>query len=290
MQFNQHRSLRRRGHEAHYVARVSVVDGGEASNGAAAPAGLDDGPFVEQVPEYLREGYRALMRGDGTGAIAMWEAIYNRYPSAEVCAHLARAHYYQTFFESHPIGHPKHAQHIRQMRLWAERALSLNPNSSIGHAMLAGAIGRQAQISGSIKEIVRYAGIVERHARRAVSIDNTWIGHFVLGNLYREIAAVHPGLRAIARMLHIDLPEASYQQSLEHFQEVLRQCPDNNTIFAEMALTYEKMGERALAGEMVQRFASMAVYRHPIGRQATDAAVARFREKGYDLPIGSDDV
>jgi hypothetical protein len=273
MQLNERRSME------HSSPEVLLGTTGRPTNGTMHAA--DE--FAEPVPEYLKDGYGALMQGEGFKAIAMMEVIFKRYPSAEVCAHLARAHYYQTFFLNHPIGHPQHAQHIRQMRLWAERALSLNPHSSMGHAMLAGAIGRQAQISGSIKEIIRNAWQVKRHADCAVKLDNNWLGHFVLGILYREVAAVHPGLRALARLLQIQLPEASYQKSIDHFNEVLRQYPDNNTIYAEIAITCEKMGDRAGAMEAVNRFKSMKVFKHPIAGYVTDQAAARFRQRGYPI-------
>src|SRR5688572_4712630 len=115
----------------------------DASQSNVDPTPLHTGPdrmskecctsdeFAEPIPEYLREGYRALMQCNGQRAIELWEALYARFPSAEVCGHLARAHYYQTYFLGHGIGHPRHADHIRSMRQWAERALELNPNSSI---------------------------------------------------------------------------------------------------------------------------------------------------------------
>jgi hypothetical protein len=176
------------------------------SSSSAVVATDDAHEFAEAVPEYLRCGYRRLMYGDGYGAIAEWEAIYNRYPSAEICGHIARAHYYQTFFLGHPPEHPSHVEHIGKMQTWAERALSLNPNSSIGHAMLAAALGRQAVLSGSQKQLIMNAWRVRHHALRAITIDNHWAGHYVLGILHREIASVHPLLRALATVMQVRLP------------------------------------------------------------------------------------
>jgi len=233
--------------------------------------------FAEQIPEYLREGYRALMAGDGATAIRLWQALFERYPSAEVCGHLARAHYYQTFFLGHGPRHPQHEEHIRQMRLWAERALSLNPNSSIGHAMLAAALGRLAQLAGSQRKVLNASWQVRQHAERALLIDKSWVAHYILGNWHREIASVHPGLRALAGLLRTRIPEGSYAEALAHFTEVLKQYPDNNTIYAEMAYTYEKMGDLKHARLMYERCLSMPLFRHPIAPHLTRIAEERFR-------------
>jgi tetratricopeptide (TPR) repeat protein len=234
--------------------------------------------FAEPVPEYLRAGYRALMAGDALAAIALWEALYQRYPSAEVCGHLARAHYYQTYFLGQGIDHPAYAENITRMREWAERALELNPNSSIGHAMLAAAIGRQAQIGGSQRQVISSAWQVRLHAERAVLIDNTWAAHFVLGGWHREIASIHPGLRALAGLFRVRLPEGKYSESLRHFEEILRQYPENNTIYAEMAYTYEKMGDLRKAREMYEICLSMPLHRHPIAPHLTRIAEERYRK------------
>lgn len=234
--------------------------------------------FAEHVPEYLRAGYRALMAGDGYGAIGQWEALYERYPSAEVCGHIARAHYYQTFFLGHGPDHPRHGEHIRQMRLWAERALSLNPNSAIGHSMLAVAIGRLAQLTGSQRQVLNTSWQVRQHAERGLLIDNNWVAHYVLGVWHRELASVHSALRALAGLLRARIPEGSYAQSIQHFESILNQYPDNNTIYAEMAYTYEKAGDFRHAREMYERCLSMPVYRHPAAPYLTRIARERYEK------------
>ena len=248
--------------------------GSDTGTPAVAPMSSDE--FAEPIPEYLREGYRALMAGDGHRAIELWEALYARFPSAEVCGHLARAHYCQTFFLGHGIGHPRHGDHIRSMRQWAERALELNPNSSIGHAMLAAAIGRLAVISGTQKQIILKAWEIRHHAERAILIDNHWVGHYVLGCWHREVAAVNPGLRALANVFFVKIPQATFADSLRHFEEILRQYPDNNFIYAEMAYTYVAMGDTRKACEMYHKCISMPIFRHPVARYLTDAAIERF--------------
>ncbi len=238
--------------------------------------------FAEVVPEYLRTGYAALMEGDAATAIEQWERLYERYPSAEVCGHLARAHYYNTFFLGEGQGHPRHSDHVMQMRMWAERALALNPNSSIGHALLAAAIGRLAQLSGSRRQILLSTWEVKEHAERSILIDNAWVGHFVMGSWHREIASVHRWLRALARVLRTRIPEGSYAEAIKHFEEVLRQYPENNTIYAEIAYTYEKMGDLKQARAMYEKCLSMPIFRHPIATHLTRMAAERLEQLGRE--------
>ncbi|MGE3799711.1 MAG: tetratricopeptide repeat protein [Candidatus Kapaibacterium sp.] len=221
--------------------------------------------FAERVPEYLREGYNSLMRRDGNRAIEMWKSIYERFPSAEVCGHLARAHYYQIYFLGHDGNHPKHAEHIREMRRWAERALCLNSNSSIGHAMLAGALGREAQLTGSRKEVIRGAWQVRHHAERAVQIDNNWIGHYILALWHCELASLKPGVRTVVQIFNgRKIPRGTYEEAIEHFNKVLEIFPQNNVIYAEMACTYYEMGDLAKAREAYRQCLASPMFRHPI--------------------------
>lgn len=244
---------------------------------SACPGDFSDYDFAERVPEYLREGYDALMRRDGQRAIDMWKAIYERFPSAEVCGHLARAHYYQIFFLNHDGDHPQHIEHVREMRRWAERALCLNSNSSIGHAMLAGALGRESQLSGSRKEVIRSAWQVRHHAERAVKIDNNWIGHYILAMWHRELAALKPGVRTVVQLLNgRKIPRGTYEEAIKHFDKVLEIFPDNNVIYAEMACAYYDMGDLAKARNVYRKCLAAPMFRHPIAPCFIESIRKRF--------------
>lgn len=233
--------------------------------------------FAEQVPEYLREGYDALMRRDGYSAIQMWQSLYERFPSAEVCGHLARAHYYQIFFLNHDGNHPQHIEHVLEMRRWAERALLLNSNSSIGHAMLAGAIGREAQLSGSRKEVIRSAWQVLHHAKKAIQIDNNWIGHYILAMWHQELASIKPGVRTMVHLINgCKLPRGSYDEALAHFDKVLEQYPDCNVIHAEIACCYFEMGDLEKARDAYRRCLAAPMFRHPVAPCFIDSIRRRF--------------
>lgn len=256
-----------------------IVGSGVARPLSGDSADADQREFAEPIPEYLRPGYRALMTGDGTRAIELWEALFAKYPSAEVCSHLSRAHYYQIYFLGHDRDPSLQQGHAAQMRLWSERALSLNPNSSTGHALFAGAVGLQAQLSGSQKQVIASSWLVRQHAERAVLIDNNSIGHLVLGRWHREIASVNLGLRVVVQFISGKLPEGSYEKSLYHFGEILKIYPDNNTIYAEMAYTYERMGEWKRAQEMFERCISMPLFKHPLARYLTARAIETFSKR-----------
>lgn len=234
--------------------------------------------FAENIPEYLHEGYHALMHGDASTAITLWQTLFDRYPSAEVCSHIARAYYYQTFFLGHGPGHPRHCEHIAQMRLWSERGLNLNPNSPIGHAMLAAALGRQAQFCKSQRESIRLFWSVREHALRSITIANCWVGHMVMGIWHREMASVNVGLRALANLFRLGLPAGSLKESLGHFDAVLEQYPDNNTIYAEKAQTYERVDDHDKARQNYEKCLTMPLFRHPLAAYLTEDARMRYRK------------
>lgn len=233
--------------------------------------------FAEPVPEYLREGYRALMTGDAKTAIHQWKELYDRYPSAELCSHLARAHFFATYFGELDPAEPRAQDLLKAMRMWAERALQLNPNSSTGHAMVALAIGRMAQGSGSQRQLVRSSTEVYRHAMQAVRIDNNWVGHYVLGMMHREIAAVPRSIRLLAGILLSRVPDASYEESVRHFNEVLKQYPTANIAYAELAYTYHRLGQLDTARTMLKRALTMPPFKHPLALYFTRTAAEIYR-------------
>jgi len=233
--------------------------------------------FAEPVPEYLRDGYRSLMAGDARTAIRQWKDLYDLYPSAELCSHLARAHFFATYFGSLNPAEPRVQELLKEMRMWAERALQLNPNSSTGHAMVALALGRMAQGSGSQRQLVRSAAQVYSHAMQAVRIDNNWVGHYVLGMLHREIATVPRSIRLLAGLLLTPVPDASYEQSIKHFNEVLRQYPTANIAYAELAYTYQRLGQLDTARTMLKRALAMPLFKHPIAAYFTHTAAETYR-------------
>ncbi len=219
----------------------------------------------ETIPAYLRAGYEALMRRDGFRAIELWESLYERFPSAEVCGHLARAHYYQIYFLGHEGDHPQHAVHVARMRFWAERALQLNSHSSIGHAMLAGAIGREAQLSGAQKQVIRSAWQVRHHAEQAIEIDDSWIGHYIMAMWHRELGALKPAIRTVVQLVNVrKLPRGSYDLAIAHFRQILDRYPENNVIHGELACTYFQMGDMDKAREHYQRCLKAPMFNHPV--------------------------
>lgn len=225
-----------------------------------------DETFADSVPDYLCQGYRYLMQGDAHQAIALWEKLYARYKSAELCGYLARAHYFQFHFLGGNPADTACCGYLDTARMWAEYALKLNQNSSTGHTMLAIAIGHTLDSGPKL----RFSNLekllqMRRHLERAISIDNGWAAHLILGIWHRRVAGLAVHRQFFVRLFQRNMPRASFQASIDHFNQVLACQPDNTMAMAEQAYTLSQMGQTERARELGRKCAQMPPFRHPLG-------------------------
>jgi tetratricopeptide (TPR) repeat protein len=133
---------------------------------------------------------------------------------------------------------------------YAKRAVEINPNGSKGHLFLSIAIGRVALDAGA-KERVKLSKEVKMEVDKALAIDTqddaAW---HVLGRWHRRLSSLSWIEKNFANMFLGGVPkEASMENAVDCFKRAIQLNPTHINHHLELAITYEKMGEKDLAVE-----------------------------------------
>jgi tetratricopeptide (TPR) repeat protein len=131
---------------------------------------------------------------------------------------------------------------------YAQKAVAIDPNGSKGHLFLSIAIGRVALDAGA-KERVQLSKEVKREVDRALAIDpEDDVGWHVLGRWHRRLSSLSWIEKNFANIFLGGVPkEASMEKAVDCFKKAIQLNPSHINHHLELAITYEKMGEKDLA-------------------------------------------
>lgn len=151
-------------------------------------------------------------------------------------------------------GGPFHEQATRLAR----RAVEVDPGSARAHAILAVALGRQADWTARERRLAAAATVVNlgsqarHHAARALELDpDDWVAHAFLGVMHRRLATVPPIARRAAQAF-LRWPDVSLKRGEAHLVKAVREEPDEVTPRIELARTYLAMGREADARRQLE--------------------------------------
>ncbi|NOX37428.1 MAG: tetratricopeptide repeat protein [Calditrichaeota bacterium] len=132
----------------------------------------------------------------------------------------------------------------------ARKAIEVNPNGSKGHLYLSIALGRVA-LDASPKERIRLSKEIKAEVDKALELDpNDDIAWHVLGRWHRKLATLSWIEKKFANIFLGGVPkEASVEKAAECFQKAIELKPDHINHHLELAITYEKLGQKDKAIE-----------------------------------------
>lgn len=140
----------------------------------------------------------------------------------------------------------------------ANEAVAADSQSAYAHLAKAIAEGRVALLA-STRERIERSRAVKEHADRAIALDSTLApAYHVLGRWNYEVESLGFLKRAVVRTVYGGLPEASYEQSVEHFEKAIR-YEDKIIHHLELGRTYIAMDEEEKAREQLQAVLDMPV-------------------------------
>lgn len=186
----------------------------------------------------MQEGYISLLAKNGFKAIHLWEELYNKYPSAELCCYLARANFYQIFILDHDKNHPAYIGHLTNMEKYAFLALKMKDDSSTAHAIASLAICLLISNKNWCKVDSFMIWQARYHAEVAIDIDDNPIAHISLGIWHRNCNKI-PDYTSMWMKLRTGYKPVGYlDNSIMHLKKAIELVPKNNIFKAELALTY----------------------------------------------------
>ncbi|XVJ65867.1 MAG: hypothetical protein HEQ40_06800 [Lacibacter sp.] len=147
----------------------------------------------------------------------------------------------------------KQADFYRAAKIYAERALKVNPKDSDANMVMSLAYGRMALLLSG-KEKVAYVRDIKIYAERAVAYNpKNFKALHVLGKWHYEVTSLNAVEKAGLKVFFGGLPKASYDSSLYFYQRAGALSPGFVLNYLEMAKVYYKQKNKTRAIELLKQ-------------------------------------
>jgi len=151
----------------------------------------------------------------------------------------------------------KQADFYRAAKIYAERALKVNPKDSDANMVMSLAYGRMALLLSG-KEKIAYVRDIKIYAERAVAINpNNFKALHVLGKWHYEVTNLGVMEKAGLKVFYGGLPKASFDSSLYFYKKAAALSPGFVLNYLEMAKVYYKMKNKNKAIELLKQTIKM---------------------------------
>lgn len=136
------------------------------------------------------------------------------------------------------------------------------PDSYYSFNCLAVSYGYIALFEGG-REKVKLSRLVVENALKAIELNPDYeVPYIVLGNYYREVASLSVILKAFAKMFFGDIPQGSYEESVDMLRKAIAIKPDSVYAHFELAKTFQSMRRYEDAAECLENVSSLPISDH----------------------------
>lgn len=142
-------------------------------------------------------------------------------------------------------------------KIYAERAIKVNPNDSDANMVLSLAYGRMALLQSG-KEKIAFVRQIKNYADKAVAINpQNFKALHVLGKWHYEVTNLNVMEKAGLKMFFGGLPKASFDSSLYFYKKAAALSPGFVLNYLEMAKVYYKLKNKKTAIECLKKVLSL---------------------------------
>lgn len=202
--------------------------------------------MAQTAQEWIQKGDEAYAKLDNQAALNAYQKAVELDPTNyEALWKLSRAYV--------DVGETlkdkdKRREYFKKAEEFARKAIEVNPDGSKGHLTLSIALGRVA-LDASPKERIRLSKEIKAEVDKALQLDpNDDIAWHVLGRWHRKLATLSWIEKKFANIFLGGVPkEASLEKAVEAFQKAIELNPGHINHHLELAITYEKMGQKEKA-------------------------------------------
>jgi tetratricopeptide (TPR) repeat protein len=210
--------------------------------------------------EYLKTGDELYKKFDILNAARNYEKAFKIDPdNYNVMVKLVRIYndIGEDFYEKRNMNESK--KYIKEAVKMAEFFKDKYPDSADAYTYIAMSYGNLALHEGG-KEKVKLAKKIEESAKKSIEKDpNKYLPYIILGIYYRQISNLSWVERFFANTFYGDVPEGSYEQSLEMFQKVLQLYPGMITATFQMALVYKDMDDEEMEEKLLEKVLTLPI-------------------------------
>lgn len=197
------------------------------------------------LTEFIQKGDIFFSQFDNKSALEKYSEAYKISPdNYEVLFRLARTYndlgeeYYEYRMRD------SSAAMIRKALVISEKMKTEFPDSAASYAYLAMSYGNQAMYEGG-KGKIKLARKIEENAKKSLKLNpGQYLSYVILGIYYRQIADLSWFERMFANTFFGDVPEGSFEQSIQMFKKALDIKPNTIVASFQLSLTYKAMGDK----------------------------------------------
>ena len=202
------------------------------------------GFISNNLDEYIQKGDEDYSKFENLSALDNYLEAYRLSPdSYDVLERLSRT--FNDLGEEYYEYRKRDSSEImiEQAILYSEKMMEKFPDSASTYAYLAMSYGNQALFEGG-KTKIKLAYKIEKNAKRSLQINpDQYLAYVILGIYYRQIADLSWIERTFADTFFGDVPEGSFEQSIQMLKKALNIKPKTIVASYQLALTYKAMGD-----------------------------------------------
>lgn len=147
----------------------------------------------------------------------------------------------------------KQADFYKAAKIYAERALKVNPKDSDANMVMSLAYGRMALLLSG-KDKIQYVRDIKTYAERAVAYNaKNFKALHVLGKWHYEVSSLNAVEKGALKVFYGGLPKATYDSSLYFYQRAGALSPGFVLNYLEMAKVYYKQKNKTKAIELLRQ-------------------------------------
>ena len=146
----------------------------------------------------------------------------------------------------------KQVDFYKAAKIYAERALRVNPKDSDANMVMAVAFGRLSLMQSG-KEKIAFVKEIKNFAEKAVAINpKNFKALHVLGKWHYEVSNLNTVEKTALKMFYGGLPKASFDSSLFYYQKAAALSPSFVLNYLEMAKVFYKLKKKEKAVEFLK--------------------------------------
>ncbi|AEV97291.1 hypothetical protein A4D02_17020 [Niastella koreensis] len=153
----------------------------------------------------------------------------------------------------------KQKEYYSNARVYAQKALAVNANSSDANVVMALAMGRMALISSGDDKI-KAVKDVKTYSEKAVQLDpNNFKAYHVLAKWHYEVSDLNSVEKWLVKVAYEALPKASLDEAIRYYEKSRQLNPAFLLNYLELAKSYHRKDNDKKAVELLDTMLKMPV-------------------------------
>ncbi|THU35946.1 hypothetical protein FAM09_21380 [Niastella caeni] len=146
----------------------------------------------------------------------------------------------------------KQKEYYRNARVYAQKALQVNANSSDANVVMALAMGRMALISSG-DEKIKAIKDVKTYSEKSIQLDpNNFKGYHVLAKWHYEVSDLNSVEKWLVKVAYEALPKASLEDAIKYFEKSRQLNPSFLLNYLELAKAWHRKGNDKKARDFLE--------------------------------------